>query len=540
MSGQIQDITSLVESILRDLEPQRVFAELEFINVTPLWPGGPINAQTLAYIDIPRIFLPSTQQIIGRLRWLIRTVEASIKINANTYKDVDELNRRFFGDLSRSGTIIVRASYSVDNQKALYIDPGSLKKILEKSKQIPGEHKEKLNELIDSLEVKGYTVIRKGLGLDSDPKLSKELYSTYGEIIDSIDQEALKLFTIPRFRLSVQGVKSIDDIYLRQPLKPGSVTLKVEIGIAAGRNVSQDEKDFITLATVFMLTFIGLGKATTRGFGKFRLKKGFKGSFSNRCKDLLSLARENDEKECRKCKETFEEIGRELIELASRILNVGGVNTHSLVESSTPGRVPRLSVAIRYVKDIQGVKHPCPYASRELAWVNNNVRVLTDKRQVRDVLEALSAIGKATMKSTWKVLHRRLRASGVSYQTWALGLPRGAKAEKSKHGYHDSMDIEIRRLSPIFFTPYYSGDSWNLLVIPFFTVDDFLSRIKRMVHVGVHRGKGRGTSIQKLETLLKQGIIKYDNTSDPCSDVDRDCIEKVLNITLDWIVKLLG
>ena len=596
-----------ITGILKEIEEKTMikpYAVLEFINTTPLWPGGPLGAKTFKCVESGTNncigpFLPGTQQVIGRLRWLTRTIEASIKNKCSSNKVVEELASKLFGNQEKIGKVVVRMSYL--SRGKTYIDQrvldymSILGRIVENSKGTT-------TDLFAILEAEGYSRLRKNAPelarhcYYHKPLLGKKLNTIYLKIkqnarnlLDSIPVEVYKLITIPRLRLAIQDIKGIDEIiklYEIQPLRENSVATTVKLYKRTGDKLSLTEKIFTVLLVVYLFTFIGLGKATSRGLGKFSLRsiKLDKELEEYIIKDdesleqyLLKYRRFSNGEELL---EKFKDLGMMLLRLGASLIN-GDVETDTLVSSiineAKPCRIPRLSIAVKEARVITPLKHPCLYASVELTNIDSHTPgCINNKVEVRDVLESLSAIGKATIKSTWKIVHGQVKDPGVAYHTWPLGLPRGAKSFRVKTGYYKYTEntklrrgrgdyiarfinygrdyVDLRRSSTIIFIPYCINNQCSVLAVPFITIDDFTEILNDMIHIGVHRGRHKKPIIHVTEIRSSMispetgclrdpaGIATYDRgTGNPCPRKDiKYCTEYALNKAFDWVTGLLS
>jgi len=570
------------------------FAILEFVNTTPLWPGGPYYTKTYecSNLNLENCigpFLPTSQQLIGRMRWLLRLVEASLKNIPNaSYRNVEELNTIIFGNLEKSGTVLVRTNYYFTGTHDLipydapYLpqhvrddinfvktsDLAVLDRLLNVVKDI--------KNLISVLEIHGYLLMRRSRGLHKH-KLTGGIAKLYENTVSKMDKQLsqlsdiCKLLAIPRFRLAMQGIKNIVELYEYQPLRPEKVRLKVELYLKTGASSSafsaqakRTVKKFVILLATHVLTFIGLGKAVSRGFGKFRLElyeldKDLKGDAE--VEQILESLKNGDKGLGNMFREASEALIRSSLELLKNI------SAPTLSYQATEGlsRIPTLNYAIKNSVLIDPLKHPCVYVLQELPNVDiNKDPCINNKFVVTDIIEALSAIGKATLKSTWKVKHGDIRNPGVAYHTWALGLPRGAK-QTGYYTYENKLNAEMceiprdkeepRRLSPLVFVPYCMDGRCEVLLIPFVTINDFAAKINNLIHVGGHKCKDvkhlghvivishalRNSKSGKVPGEL-MGIAKYNQKpGTPCQYADITmCVEEALNTALEWVKNLLG
>jgi len=618
-----QDVISEV----KQLEVQKPFAILEFINTTPSWSGGPHEAKTYICLDEDAKncigpFLPTAQQLIGRLRWLLRIVEASLKAEKSdklVYSNVEELNRKLFGDQKNAGIIYVHIEYQLIRSNG-YTDPfitlslspelrdglnfvktsdlNLLRNLFEIVKAVGNELNEErkkqgkkpktrnpYTDMITVMEIYGYELLRssKGRKAESGQSLSGEIKDLYtrvvkksGEILPQL-RELCKLLTIPRVRLAMQAFKNIKEFYERQPLRPGKIKLTVKLYLKKGKAPLALDKEAIEKLAIcliaYTLTFLGLGKATSRGFGRFRLVQ-YK---------LMDLRDDEDLKELLeelKYVETdpmgvFKRSCNTLIHTSKMLLEDLIKSEVSTGDVAKLYRIPVLSYASINAKIVDPLKHPCVYALQELSSVDiSQDPCINNKFVVTDMIEALSAIGKAVLKSTWKVRHRNVMNPGVAYHTWVLGLPRGTKQEIEQtsyySGYYFSKDkisggedckipknMEMpRRISPLIFIPYCVNNKCKALIIPFVTVSDFVIRINSLIHIGRHKDRRKGVKCldhviaishalrnSKSGKVLGElmGIAKYSQKpGTPCQYADITmCVEEALNTALEWVENLL-
>ena len=240
--------------------------------------------------------------------------------------------------------------------------------------------------------------------------------------------------------------------------------------------------------------------------------------------------------------------------------------------SNNPTPIPSLDAAITLSKIIDPLVHPCPYALLELGAPQKPGCCGKDRRQVREIHEALSAIGKATLKSTWKICsNRSVRDPGPNYHTWILGFPREGKlgtitgyylAKNSKWGlfeFCNRIDVRdfssLRRISPFVITTYCSRERCYALLEPFKSTD--FARIVSstsgaLVHVGVHERVPHVVGVRRIVTQARLGAnncppdsggIATPGRGSPIvlstSDT-RTIVDSVFGNALDWLIALLG
>jgi len=143
------------------------------------------------------------------------------------------------------------------------------------------------------------------------------------------------------------------------------------------------------------------------------------------------------------------------------------------------------------------------------------------KYNVNSVEGVLSAIGLATLKSTWKAHCGNLRGSGREYHTWVLGLPRKVKG-KGYVGYvidpvkRSRAEIN-RRQSYIVISPTVDN---GVLLLPFVAND---------YHPIYHRDHG------EVEVIEIKRFTPNCKSGQPSSSVADH-----VNTALDWLEELLS
>ena len=193
-----------------------------------------------------------------------------------------------------------------------------------------------------------------------------------------------------------------------------------------GDLVEQLDKLLIT-ALKLSLTLGGIGKITSRGFGKFEI--------TNKRGDILN--------------EALNEISKGAYE---------HLKAYILSKISLP---PREQPYLPYI--------PTFSPSTIMA-----ERVHTNKRYPNAIWSILTAISQSTTKYYWKLLARKKgyttyspeREHGDKYHTWPLGLPRQALGR----GYY-TLGGSVRLKSPVIFTPIYSREKWDVQVTYMPTLD---------------------------------------------------------------------
>ncbi|MFP3242222.1 MAG: RAMP superfamily CRISPR-associated protein [Caldisphaera sp.] len=235
----------------------------------------------------------------------------------------------------------------------------------------------------------------------------------------NIDDEGFyKLLTIPRFYLkALSNEIPPEELVNYQPMKP---ELKIRVKIYV-RNY--DNNEYIRSAALFLkamlvtMKYLGIGSASNRGFGRFKLESIVK--FNPKLKDYII---KGFSKEClNMCKEScknsesssfpiFPEAEKIKFNVSSEINNVT-IDTYI---------DPKDIKLIRFVK---------PVNSRRVKIKNFNCYNV----EAKDIEGVLAAIGLATLKLTWKserMCKEKRIIGGRGYHTWPLGLPRSKSKKK--------------------------------------------------------------------------------------------------------------
>ncbi|MDT7906121.1 MAG: hypothetical protein RQ863_05910 [Sulfolobales archaeon] len=316
---------------------------------------------------------------------------------------------------------------------------------------------------------KGYTPSRKYDNLVNKLLQNKEFYELY------------KLLAIPRFYLRAMGSNDMSpsqimqELLKSQPMKPG---LRIRVKVySKNKEIS---KLFVN-AMLLTLKLLGIGSAANRGFGRFRLVKVNYAIEGIDGKAELSNPKEIDD---------F---------ISERI------NKNVKCEKVNDERFPRFPPG----HEIRLIKPVCAPID------------IKKKYNVNSVEGVLSAIGLATLKSTWKAHCGNLRGSGREYHTWVLGLPRKVKG-KGYVGYvidpvKQSRAEINRRQSYIVISPTVDN---GVLLLPFVAND---------YHLIYHRDHGE-VEVTKIKRFTPN--CKSEQPSSSVADH--------VNTALDWLEELLS
>ncbi len=558
------------------------FAELEAINSTPWW-GGNYATQTHSPETHEVASFPTTETLKGVLRWIIR---ASAGGYFDKYSDIENILSRYLGGETRHGDKVEhyesKIVIEIETSKLDKYVPKVLRRVLDEVHRVAG------NRLIDALEYLGWlsyglsdnymTNIARALKLGDIQNRLRQLYDRYRSSREIVF--LFKLFTIPRIRLSLmkKGL-DLDHVFSMLPVLPES--LKINVRLYA--DTSHDKSDILAkvslLALIYALEVYGIGRGSSRGFGRFRIiEESVKidttsgivsKEFEEKVKSIIRKLHSSSEIDV---ESAINELHVRLSKLVSDL--VKGEIHHS--RSSENVALPRLDKCL--VKVLPSPKHPVTAPIRML-----HIAQLS-RRPVRDVIEALSAIGYATLKTVWKKAARfNVSAVGAAFHTWILGLPRW---QKDKTGYCSKealnvsprfvkctglcldekqikSDSMLRRKSSFVLCPMVNSGKMMVVVVVYRTYDDHLTRINSddILHVGRHGKPGQvhGRQVVSLRQVITCNTISPNGAKPGCGQVSpagivnpsgqvtvhthnvigRDVVDVIYNVALEFITRLL-
>ncbi len=621
-----------------------VYAELEAINITP-WYGGRHEPDTVVCLNEKcreiYISLPTAKSIKGLLRWLMRIAIASYipddLLNSYGYRVTDcypkcnseepGIIEALFGAIeqpretmprpgkivkvvSRAGALDITVNIEYDQDNLLYVkDYNTLRSFIENLiKHYYRELKNKPHRLLALLEELGYDLLRGSTHFKTEIRISSDLQKYINALKDYIT-----LFTIPRVYLNAQRIGNIPtrnkgllevvdliakELFEIQPLRSKTLKLKISIGLREDllppylrkREIIPSIKCVIIKLLVFGLTVIGLGKASTRGFGKFKVQR-YEIYDEAVKKNIVPLI--NNLLDPENLKENYTNFIQHVIKDVGELLKeITSAETIKLYDSVV--KIPRLSNVL--IDIIEDPKHPCMISSREYTQEKKVANYCGPEYKKKSVnvarinsdIKALSAIGKATLKSTWKMYWYSIRTKKVSsshvrepgfmFHTWSLGLPR----QVNLTGYHvisindiisyRSTNVDYcvpsgdlghiisrktglkRWKSPIIFTPIVLPSSHVKIIIILFKYNDlrdFFVGDEKLVHIGRHRRSplyhvidiASGISFQH-STLTSECGNEYVQKAEPNGKTVRvsltTIVEDTVKNSLKWVKFLLS
>ncbi|WP_246253017.1 hypothetical protein [Acidianus brierleyi] len=423
--------------------------EFIFINSTPWWGG---NEFGYTFGDEGNVTVPSANTIVGKTRWLMRNIIVQI-LGLNSFDGIDERFLKDLGTLNSRSKIAVRVtrcegnanpSYYFSKNEASYIFKTA--KLLEnwptiKNKQRAISSKNLIRESIGNK----IDIIKNIMNFTQDDnekiknKYSKEgIFNNYNSIfqehksslevalcyLSESAKEYFRYFLIPRFILAHIRVDSPEEYYYMQPAKPKSVKIKVEV---INNGADEDFFNFFVTSLIFTMKYMGIGKAATRGFGRFILTDQQTSDFQTEFNSLLKIGTQLVCKEA--CKPNFD------IPII---------------------RIDNPQIFFFKVKRFEKITG-------------------------KDPITYLIAIGNATLKVAWKIaIKKNYKDKGAAYHTWTLGLPRS----QHKTGYLIDEE-EGRRISYITISPICDGNTCDkIYLIPF--IYEEKEEFKKLRYKGGH------------------------------------------------------
>jgi hypothetical protein len=499
---------------------------------TPLWPGG-FDGASLYLLGGGgyRVSYPAPGQLVGRARWLLRA--AACGAGSPTHRASEWRAERAFGSTERASPVQVILRFSGG---APFIEPGSPKhEALERAYE--GLAREGLTDYFARvLEVEGFSRLRSACGLGGGTPLggSARIHRAYQRVADTLEElpdEVAMLWAIPRILLAFQD-KGPGEVVRLQPI--GHERLEACLEVYRRRHATLEAEALRdALASLMAVpTLLGLGKATSRGFGRL---------YPERMVDMGRLPGDVEE-----AVRTLAEAGREahispegFKRFLSALAEALGVKAD---EEPSHTHCPLLSLTLQESQDIPRIRHPCPYATAELPYVARDRNGCGREKRpdcsrlqgTLRVLCILSALGKATLKSTWKAytFGMSLKDPGFTLHTWPLGLPRGGGRARSRTGYHELLppegggeryarmyrslveegeviggwrppSREPRLQSPVHLIP--AGPGAFLAVYPYTASLERLLGEGMLAHYGLHRRSHRGGGPTWHVTLVVRG-----------------------------------
>lgn len=557
---------------------------IEAVNWTPWW-GGDYTANTITIKDgkVERISLPTVETVKGVTKWVIRAALACHFKEAN-YKILNKLLAPIYGGTVEDGNskqhfnslirIDVEAEV-IDRQKleqqisqvAMELKNlwRSLDKGVRRDEKNEREIAKKFLRTLECLALSKYGCSKNFFKIDEDCKDMIEKT----KLIENSGTSLIRAYGIPRVMLLLLGIDNPEEAVNILPLPPNSVRIRVNVSVnrvfvsKVGDDIVKDLVFLTGLAIVYALEVIGIGKGSSRGFGRFKVisitssDARFSGEIVSNLKNYAEKVLKPDE-----AKQNIESLHKELskksnvilmaiqrmypyIKISQGVISHRSTHVNTAPDFSALDSVPCLEQT--YVDILTNIKHPFPAPIRRLGGEKPK-RLPMPKPVVSDTYEALSAISYATTKTIWKAytinyirnafatkidINSVSDFSGAGYHTWILGLPRwqnytgyaivASDALKSDNACVNKQDMETwkkgkrspikiqegRRKSPIFIYPLPNAKS--AIILAFKTFSDHKRIMHNLVHVGKHAEPCRHVvrvdhiaSVQSIERGLLQ------------------------------------
>ncbi|GEM_PF-5991675 len=490
-----------LSNFIEDALGYRVVAGGVFTNTTPLWVGDAFGDTVTRY----GLALPSPGAVIGRARWVIKTV-ALIASNIYRLDRVEALASRLFGSVGdrarASGYRLIVVPEQLCSPRELYLSLDHVRQLI---KSLPQEvltvsDIKCVQSMIESLRCHGYAMLLEEIGevelanfvrSGCDSRFRHQVGRCYHvtkravtDFVRGILKEArgselvrryLILSTVPRYYLAVHGLiphlikercgpsiggrypskcalEVIEKVlYRMQPAPPGCVRIRLKL---IGRERRNSNLDRITWSAIYLgLTLFGIGKASSRGFGRFVEEGTDYETILEHLKTLINY-------------------------VAGNRISVAGEDTA--------------------IYKVDKVMHPCPLplhlwpgvrvgtestklVNRHGRIIKENIPCIHNKGAPTSSEGVLSAIGHATLKAVWKIVKGKLMKTGKHYHTWVLGLPRASKIGRHRMGYllHKTTNNGItteegRRASTVIISPIGTGSAIIVKTAP---INDDLEHI---------------------------------------------------------------
>ena len=391
-----------------------------FTNYTPFMPGDydtttfkhcPPNNNEKCEINV----IPLAQQIIGKMRWLLRVALASLPKcrEHQTYKDIEE----------KCLTIEVRERNQAKDIPIMSLLFGSIGK--------GRESRSALYKLVVTYDPNTIKVKSWNININPANNLSQSVKEKL---------ERIRLIRSPRRRNGVWGLPDRYSAQISRKTSPGQRSsysvrnlrpidakeLKIKIGIyentSIARTIADQDylehlKELYGVLLIAVITILGIGKAANRGFGRFMLdEKTGKENGNNsvidntHSKKTSSLLKEFSKGNV----DSVRKILSNIIEIIDDLSKTETPEKESETSQDVIGIIPRLDTALGYIQT-----EPVAYDFNE-----------DDRIAINDVIEAIAtSVVKQCRKNLedHKIRDQPRFPPGANVHTWILGLPRQSK-----------------------------------------------------------------------------------------------------------------
>ena len=417
----MMDIEEIKKLVNEVVGKYKVF-EGEFNSITYYW-GGDYEEKTYSYDKDHNIICHvSENEIVGRLRWFLRAVYARFCV-------VDE-------------------------------------------------------------NLKGYKIadnFLKFLGTSNPKETTKSsyLFRVEGVKCEKLEEEEKKKFNVnirSRVRLVLLKYKDESEKEYHYPL--GKVTFSLKIFNTT--NEKNENRDLLVVGgTVLTLAYLGIGKATSRGFGRFYPTRWESKSLEDKLSKLITHVKNGE------------------VEKAFNYFY-----SHSGFNLENYSKWTRSTIPLAPL--------PCNDEKNEEC-----IKIVPLKSQ--KLLEVIKCTNISTLKMYYK---KELHKKSIDIHTWVFGFPRahiGAKGIETGYYYKDDRNVNntLRRVSLVIISPVKKQtNDYDIAILPFLSLEDFREKIIDLRHKGVGHSK-------KVVTILPRKNNEAQQSPTPKDDI-KDAIEKAI------------
>jgi len=416
MVDKIEEVKKLVKGVI---DKYKIF-EGEFQSITYYW-GGDYEEKTYrAGKDGKIICRVSENEIIGRLRWFLRTVYARFSVDKEHLKDYKKADSflSFLGTSNPKESIKSSYLFRVEDVKC---------------EKLEGEEKEEFEANMPA-----------------------------------------------RVKLVLLKYKDESEKEYHYPL--ASVTFSLKIF-----NTANENKDFLIVGgTILTLAYLGIGKATSRGFGRFYLVKNNKLWIAENLRDNITKLIDyvlNGE-----IREAFKYF---YINIGFDPYNPNNYNKW------TDSSIPLAPL-------------PCD---------NNEDCIKVVKLGSKDLLSIMNCINRSTLKSYYKKeFERALKGTqkgsysfpSIGIHTWVFGFPRAhisGKEIETGYYYKDDKNANnaLRRASLVIISPVKRlTDEYDIVILPFLSLNDLREKVNELYHKEEYKVDYPPNIVKEIEKIKKK------------------------------------
>ncbi len=447
---------SLLEFIKEVDSDENVVYKKKLVNFTPFMPGD-FRGESWEVLDIKvenksvkGKLIPSrpnlAPSLVGRLRWALRALLANYVKDPKTFKDVEKTFK------TKEGLSLIDLAFGRVGETSW----AALYKVMVKYEPEPTPWALGLC----------CAYLNSGILKKNEKSKFKNLTYLKNRYCSLLSRSSLKE---PEAKLRA--------VLSKLPIASATIEVKVIKDPRISSEMLEDFEDVLKSLIEFTLFSLGLGKASSRGFGRF-VEKGKEANLNA-------------------FEELRDELNKNLENFVSKHYGYEKVKGKPRVPVLDLENVEVLNVRSR--KDFSG-------CSEILSKFKLNVKPHT----INEIDELIEAIGEAVTKNAWKgSASINIREPGPGFHTWPLGLPRWQRgtgyAISSERKDEDTRPLkdtdEGRRQSMIYLFP--TIDS-KIIILKMLTYDmlDWIEGTngKRLLHQGKHGNVYHFASVKHIMT----------------------------------------